>query len=261
MWKPLQEWSIAAAGIFLICGGLYLASLSTNNAETAQAKANPGDAALAAHPPSVSPAQSPPVVSAQPSSLPAGPSTPGIAVAPQIQPTQPGASMPGMDHDKTTVGAGASPPAAPAASSPSALPFRGGDPAAGRLVFRKCQVCHSIEAGKNILGPSLAGIVGRKSGSEPGYSYSPAMSQAKLVWDAKTLDAYLADQQNAVPGAEDQSGPRRRHRFPGRCRQCASRCCCAKSRARTICCDRTAESRRCKSRSTERGLAGRKLSS
>lgn len=200
MWKPLQEWSIAAAGIFLICGGLYLASLSTNNAETAQAKANPGDAALAAHPPSVSPAQSPPVVSAQPSSLPAGPSTPGIAVAPQIQPTQPGASMPGMDHDKTTVGAGASPPAAPAASSPSALPFRGGDPAAGRLVFRKCQVCHSIEAGKNILGPSLAGIVGRKSGSEPGYSYSPAMSQAKLVWDAKTLDAYLADPQKVVPG-------------------------------------------------------------
>lgn len=76
----------------------------------------------------------------------------------------------------------------------------GGDPAAGRLVFRKCQLCHSLDAGKDILGPSLAGIVGRKSGSEPNYSYSPAMKAANLVWDAKTLDRYLADPQKLVPG-------------------------------------------------------------
>jgi nitrite reductase (NO-forming) len=67
-------------------------------------------------------------------------------------------------------------------------------------VFRKCQVCHSLEAGKNVLGPSLAGIIGRKSGAEPNYAYSPAMKDANLTWDGKTIDAYLDDPQKVVPG-------------------------------------------------------------
>ncbi len=57
-----------------------------------------------------------------------------------------------------------------------------------------------MEPGKTILGPSLAGILGRKAGSDPGYSYSPAMKQANIVWDAKSLDAYLSDPQKFVPG-------------------------------------------------------------
>jgi nitrite reductase (NO-forming) len=57
-----------------------------------------------------------------------------------------------------------------------------------------------MEPGKNILGPSLAGIIGRKAGGEAGYSYSPAMTQAGIVWDEKTLDAYLADPAKTVPG-------------------------------------------------------------
>jgi cytochrome c2 len=71
---------------------------------------------------------------------------------------------------------------------------------AGRQVFRKCQACHSLEPGKAIFGPSLAAIIGRKAGSEAGYNYSPAMKQANIVWDAKTLDAYLTDPQKLVPG-------------------------------------------------------------
>jgi len=81
-----------------------------------------------------------------------------------------------------------------------AQPSAGGDPVAGRLVFRKCQACHSMEPGKAILGPSLAGIIGRKAGSEAGYNYSPAMKQANIVWDAKMLDAYMSDPQKVVPG-------------------------------------------------------------
>ena len=81
-----------------------------------------------------------------------------------------------------------------------AAPINSGDAAAGRLVFRKCQACHSMEPGKTILGPSLAGILGRKAGSDPGYSYSPAMKQANIVWDAESLDAYLRDPQKLVPG-------------------------------------------------------------
>ena len=75
-----------------------------------------------------------------------------------------------------------------------------GDAAAGRLVFRKCQACHSIEPGKNMLGPSLAGVIGRKAGTEAGYNYSPAMKSADIVWNPQTLDQYLTDPAKVVPG-------------------------------------------------------------
>ena len=42
-----------------------------------------------------------------------------------------------------------------------------GDPAAGRQIFRKCQACHSLDPGKNLVGPSLAGIIGKKAGADP----------------------------------------------------------------------------------------------
>jgi nitrite reductase (NO-forming) len=74
-----------------------------------------------------------------------------------------------------------------------------GDAATGRQVYRKCQACHSLEPGKNALGPSLAGIVGKKSGEVPNYNYSPAMKASNIVWDAATLDAYLLDPQKLIP--------------------------------------------------------------
>ena len=75
-----------------------------------------------------------------------------------------------------------------------------GDAGAGRLVFRKCQACHSVESGKNMLGPSLAGVIGRKAGTEAGFSYSPAMKSADIVWNLQTLDQYLTDPAKVVPG-------------------------------------------------------------
>ena len=71
------------------------------------------------------------------------------------------------------------------------MPDMAGDPSAGRQVFKKCQACHSLEPGKNLLGPSLAGVVGRRSGTVPGYGYSDAMKHADLTWDVPTLDRYL----------------------------------------------------------------------
>src|SRR5215510_2019100 len=47
-----------------------------------------------------------------------------------------------------------------------------GDANQGRQVYRKCQACHSLEPGKNTLGPTLAGIVGKKAASVPNFSYS-----------------------------------------------------------------------------------------
>jgi cytochrome c2 len=45
----------------------------------------------------------------------------------------------------------------------------------GETVFKKnCAICHTLEAGKNKIGPSLAGVVDRKAGSVPGFAYSAA---------------------------------------------------------------------------------------
>jgi nitrite reductase (NO-forming) len=106
-----------------------------------------------------------------------------------------------------TSGQSPAPPAsnAPSPASNAAPPASdkvpaAGDASAGRLVFRKCQACHSIEPGKNMLGPSLAGVVGRKAGTEAGYNYSPAMKSAAIVWNAQTLDQYLTDPAKVVPG-------------------------------------------------------------
>ena len=76
----------------------------------------------------------------------------------------------------------------------------GGDREQGRQVYRKCQACHSLEVGRNGVGPTLAAILGKKAASEPGYAYSPALRDSGLTWDIPTLDQYLLDPQKAVPG-------------------------------------------------------------
>jgi cytochrome c len=75
------------------------------------------------------------------------------------------------------------------------------DPAAGKSVFSStCSICHSPQPGKNMVGPSLFGVVGRQTGSEPNYHYSPANKDAKLTWDAATLDKYLESPKTIIPG-------------------------------------------------------------
>jgi cytochrome c2 len=77
-----------------------------------------------------------------------------------------------------------------------------GDPALGKKVFAKCQACHSLEAGKNKVGPTLHGVMGRASASEAEFNYSDAMKNAHLTWDADTLDKYLAKPKDVVPGTK-----------------------------------------------------------
>lgn len=77
-----------------------------------------------------------------------------------------------------------------------------GDAAAGKIVFNKCGICHSIKEGENKIGPSLHGVVGRPSHSEPGYTYSEAMKAHNVTWDAPTLDHYLTDPREVVPGTK-----------------------------------------------------------
>jgi cytochrome c len=70
----------------------------------------------------------------------------------------------------------------------------------GKAVFEKCAACHSLEAGKNDIGPSLAGIFGRKAASLEDFRYSTAMKQSNVTWDERTLDAFIADPQAFIPG-------------------------------------------------------------
>lgn len=76
-----------------------------------------------------------------------------------------------------------------------------GDPAAGKRVFNQCQACHTVVKGKNGLGPSLNGVIGRKVGTAEGFkNYSPAMQKSDVVWSEETLDKYLADPKAFIPG-------------------------------------------------------------
>ncbi len=71
----------------------------------------------------------------------------------------------------------------------------------GKSVFRQlCGICHTVVAGKNMVGPSLFGVVGRKSGSVADFHYSDAMKGANLTWDEATLDKYLTNPRGVVPG-------------------------------------------------------------
>ncbi len=84
----------------------------------------------------------------------------------------------------------------------SSAAYADGDAVAGKSVFNKCAICHSRAPGKNSLGPTLFGVVGRHSASVEGYSYSDAMKAANKTWDAATLDAYLTDPKAVVPGTK-----------------------------------------------------------
>ena len=76
-----------------------------------------------------------------------------------------------------------------------------GDAEAGARVFRtQCGACHVVEAGKNRVGPSMFGIVGRVSGTVEGFRYSAANKDAHLTWTPEVLDKYLVNPRETIPG-------------------------------------------------------------
>lgn len=70
----------------------------------------------------------------------------------------------------------------------------------GRRVSTPCWTCHDLAGRVKKVGPSLLGLYGRRSGQAPGYSGSPAMRSAMIVWDDRTLAAFLSDPAGFVPG-------------------------------------------------------------
>lgn len=75
-----------------------------------------------------------------------------------------------------------------------------GDAAAGEKAFVACKVCHAPD--KNMIGPMLNGVVGRKAGSVESYNYSAANKNSGIVWTPEKLFQYLENPQRVVPGTK-----------------------------------------------------------
>ncbi len=105
------------------------------------------------------------------------------------------------DAQESSGTAQADPAVAAPAQAPEPAAVAAADPVAhGKTLFARCAACHSVEAGKNGIGPSLHAITDKASASMAGFAYSPAMQSAGLTWDDATLSAYLENPQGLVKG-------------------------------------------------------------
>ena len=81
-----------------------------------------------------------------------------------------------------------------------------GDAAKGAKVFKKCKACHTVKLGKHKVGPSLAGVVGRKAGSAVGFKRYRGLKAADWSWDEKTLDEWLENPKKFAKDRNRKSG-------------------------------------------------------
>lgn len=67
------------------------------------------------------------------------------------------------------------------------------------LFVKNCGVCHSMKPDEPRQGPTLHGLMGRKAGKVPGFTYSPGLAAADWTWDAEKLDKWIAEPHEVVP--------------------------------------------------------------
>jgi cytochrome c len=85
--------------------------------------------------------------------------------------------------------------------APATFANAAGDIDRGARAARACMACHSFAAGRQMTGPSLAGVWERKAGTAEGFGrYSDALKHAGIVWNEKNLDAWLKNPAALVPG-------------------------------------------------------------
>ncbi|WP_254435201.1 c-type cytochrome [Pandoraea communis] len=86
----------------------------------------------------------------------------------------------------------------------AASAFAAQDIDAGKALFTsRCASCHSVgPMAASGFGPQLNGIANRRAGSLPDFDYSKAMKQSGIVWDDKTLAAFIANPGKTVPGTK-----------------------------------------------------------
>lgn len=74
---------------------------------------------------------------------------------------------------------------------------------AGERVFAQCRACHQVgERARNLVGPQLNGLFGRKSGTVDGYNYTDANKNANITWDEATFREYIVDPRGRIPGTK-----------------------------------------------------------
>jgi len=88
-------------------------------------------------------------------------------------------------------------------ASLSSVLAESGDAPRGRQNFRACAPCHSLDPDRNMTGPSLANLWGRKAGGLSSFErYSDALRLPGIIWDDRALDGWLTDPQRMVPDNE-----------------------------------------------------------
>lgn len=91
------------------------------------------------------------------------------------------------------------------AASQMSVPVRAApqaDAARGATLYQqRCAMCHTRSGKGGKIGPDLTAVIGRKAGSTT-YAYSSAMKASKTVWNAATLDKYLAAPAKMIPGTK-----------------------------------------------------------
>ena len=115
----------------------------------------------------------------------------------------------GGDTSQTAGGAVSAAPAAPTAAQKQAaldsLPpaFRGADLDNGQAKFALCKSCHTaVRDGQNMTGPNLYDVFGRRAATDPGFAYSDALKVSKIVWDADSIDKWIANPRADIPGTK-----------------------------------------------------------
>ena len=88
----------------------------------------------------------------------------------------------------------------PACMTLFALPvLAAGDVDTGRALYQtRCSACHSLDY--NGVGPAHRGVFGRQAAQAPGFAYSHALKDSRLIWDEASLDRWLADPKKLAPG-------------------------------------------------------------
>jgi cytochrome c len=73
--------------------------------------------------------------------------------------------------------------------------------ASGKMAFDKtCRACHSINPGGAGIGPTLAGVVGRKAGTVPNFDYSDQIRNSGITWTADNIDKHIEAPKSFIPG-------------------------------------------------------------
>ena len=93
--------------------------------------------------------------------------------------------------------------------APVTLPlYTEGDADNGAIIYEDaCGQCHQRNAGLNKKGPQLMNIYGAPAAELKDYTYSDGLKASGWIWDAETLDPYIADAEKAMPNSKMLSDP------------------------------------------------------